>query len=140
MASPRETCTRGHLMVETRKFHPNGDSYCSACKTQRTITWRKTEVGKEKSKVYCRTSNLRGKYNLEPGEFEQMLEQQLGTCAICDKTLGALGRSLNIDHDHKTGLVRGLLCHNCNMTLGLVADDINILYKMINYLKKKPAK
>ena len=46
-------------------------------------------------------------------------------------------KSLHIDHDHKTGKVRGLLCHGCNTAIGLMKDDVNILTKAIEYLKKE---
>ena len=45
-------------------------------------------------------------------------------------------KTLCIDHDHKTGKIRGLLCQNCNVSIGKFKEDINIMQKAIDYLKK----
>lgn len=69
-----------------------------------------------------------------------MEEQRNSRCDICGKeetVIGAHGavKSLSIDHDHKTGLVRGLLCNNCNRALGLFGDDAELLLMAVAYLK-----
>lgn len=46
-----------------------------------------------------------------------------------------MNRKWPVDHDHETGLVRGILCPNCNRALGLVRDDVEVLQQMIEYLK-----
>lgn len=51
---------------------------------------------------------------------QMMIEDQGGVCAICGRPPGT--RQLNIDHDHRTGLVRGLVCHVCNRRLRTDAD------------------
>lgn len=81
-------------------------------------------------------------YGLVKEQFEVMKEAQNFKCAIC----GGEGFIMNskkthreklvIDHDHKTGVVRGLLCHNCNRALGLFQDDVEIMQKAIQYLNK----
>ena len=64
-----------------------------------------------------------------------MFEKQNGKCAICNFEF-SLGRNnqANIDHNHKTGKIRGLLCKDCNITLGNIKEDINILNTMISYI------
>ncbi len=75
-------------------------------------------------------------YNMTISDYESMYNTQNGKCAIC----GNYGdknnkyRPLYIDHDHKTGRVRGLLCSKCNFLLGNANDDTNILIKAIEYL------
>ena len=59
------------------------------------------------------------RYGLTIEQYDQMVEDQDGCCAICG---GEVDR-LRVDHDHETGGVRGLLCHGCNTALGLMADD-----------------
>lgn len=66
-------------------------------------------------------------------EFDAMLVAQKGVCRIC-LLPPKEGKSLNIDHCHKTGRVRGLLCHNCNLGLGLFRDNPTILATAIEYL------
>jgi hypothetical protein len=78
------------------------------------------------------------KYGMTYDEYQEMYEKQGKKCVIC----GELGdeskphRPLYIDHDHKTGKVRGLLCHRCNFMIGQARDDIEILQNGIEYLKK----
>ncbi len=72
---------------------------------------------------------------MTPSEFEARLASQGGGCAICGtKTPGGRGRFV-VDHDHKTGVVRGLLCNLCNPALGLFKDNPSLLESAIRYLK-----
>lgn len=78
-------------------------------------------------------------YNLSYKEVINLRNEQDNLCAIC-KTPGFMMNdrvksALNVDHDHKTGEVRGMLCHNCNRALGLFQDDISLLKAAINYLE-----
>jgi Recombination endonuclease VII len=74
-------------------------------------------------------------YNLTPDAFNILLEVQNGACAICAAPLGS-GHSTNVDHDHATGRVRGLLCGHCNRGLGGFRDVPEHLLAAISYLKK----
>jgi hypothetical protein len=70
-----------------------------------------------------------------------MLKKQNGVCAICGnkeirKNNKGEIRALSVDHNHKTGKVRALLCGNCNQTLGIFNENIDVLKKMIKYLIK----
>jgi hypothetical protein len=79
---------------------------------------------------------VRRKYEREYGithdEFLAMLDAQGGVCAICKNRNGK--RAMNVDHDHATGTVRGLLCDRCNPMLGYARDDIAVLQTAIEYL------
>jgi len=81
----------------------------------------------------------RGKYFRRYGiyleEYNQMVIKQGGCCAICGVNELELKRHLFVDHDHKTGKIRGLLCQTCNNVLGYSYDCIDILQKAILYLK-----
>ncbi len=78
-------------------------------------------------------------YGLTTLEVNKMVENQNGVCLICEevgfKMHENIYNTLNVDHDHLTGNVRGLLCHNCNRGLGLFKDNIRSLERAINYLK-----
>lgn len=71
-------------------------------------------------------------YGITVEEYDDMLESQGGGCYICG--VGPVGRALDIDHDHRTGKVRGLLCSNHNRALGLLGDDPDLLLAAHTYL------
>jgi len=91
--------------------------------------------GSEKSNRRFRKQNLKHNYGLSLEDYDQMVENQNGVCAICGG-INKSGRRLVIDHDHKTGKIRGLLCNNCNIGIGNLQEDIDILSKSIIYLRK----
>lgn len=79
-------------------------------------------------------------YGLAEGEYERMLADQGGRCAICggeetstDRRSGKI-RGLFVDHCHETGEVRGLLCQRCNFGIGQFRDDAALLRQAIVYL------
>ena len=83
----------------------------------------------------CRRSSFRSRvYGMSDEEFAARLEAQAHGCAIC---LGPLvpGKHLHVDHDHRTGQVRGLLCHGCNTSLGGFKDDPEVLERAAAYLR-----
>lgn len=73
---------------------------------------------------------LRSRYKLSLAEFDAMVEEQEGRCKIC----GDAHKKLNVDHDHKTGEVRGLLCPRCNSALGLAGDGLRSIKALIDYV------
>lgn len=79
-------------------------------------------------------------YGITLEEVLDMAEKQGFVCAICHKENFAMGDchsgALVVDHDHTTGKVRGLLCHNCNRALGLLGDNVDILLSSISYLER----
>ena len=75
-------------------------------------------------------------YGITQSTVEKMLESQGGRCAICPKTEpGGKQGKWHVDHDHKTGKVRGLLCAGCNLALGVFKDDKEMLKNAIKYLE-----
>jgi len=81
-----------------------------------------------------RGQKLRHNYGISLEDYNQLLASQKGGCAICGgKDVGVKGRkNLYVDHCHKTGKVRGLLCHRCNITV----KDIEHVKQVLAYLKK----
>jgi len=80
------------------------------------------------------------KFGLDEEQYNKILLQQNNCCAICKTDIGHYSKSnkkcrLAVDHDHKTGKVRGLLCNSCNRALGLLKDSITNLHSAIVYLK-----
>lgn len=85
----------------------------------------------------ARKSKLKTKYGLTQAQVDEMTVSQNGLCAIC-KSLPSgtyANAKLHIDHCHKTGMVRALLCSKCNTALGLVGESVEILHMMIYYLE-----
>ncbi len=120
---------RGHILRKRKKGY-------AAIKVQKA-KYRKEN--KEKCKQSARNTNYYRKFGIRIKDYDEMYERQSGVCAICGKKEDAIYRgvakNLAIDHDHVTGVVRGLLCAKCNTALGNVNDDIGILVNMIEYLK-----
>jgi hypothetical protein len=80
-------------------------------------------------------ANLK-KYGINADQYRAMLEHQEGRCAICkSKDTGSV-RGWHVDHCHRTGKVRGLLCHPCNLLLGHAKDSIDTLQRCIVFLKE----
>lgn len=77
---------------------------------------------------------LKRDYNLDIEEYDVLLNQQGGVCAIC--LTPEVGRALAVDHDHRTGNVRGLLCFKCNRGLGQLGDSVEALERALLYLRK----
>ena len=92
---------------------------------------KKPEHYSKRHRKYCLMQN----YNITEEEYDQMLEAQSGRCAIC-KTDTPTGKwkAFAVDHDHKTGLVRALLCNECNRGIGLLKDSAELLQKAANYI------
>lgn len=81
---------------------------------------------------------IRKTFGLTRKDYFELLADQGGTCAICLRQ--SRTRRLSIDHDHKTGRVRGLLCNQCNKEmLGAARDDPAVLRRAIDYLEHPPA-
>ncbi len=74
---------------------------------------------------------MKRKYGLSPERYNLMFMQQQGKCLICQES----GRKLVVDHDHKTGSVRGLLCGHCNSMLGFSHDTPDTLRVAAGYLQ-----
>lgn len=87
-----------------------------------------------------RNNTLKYKYGINIKEYNKMFENQKGLCAICNNSEIRLNnrgniRKLCVDHCHKTGKIRGLLCSNCNYLLGIAKDNIQTLSNAIKYLQ-----
>jgi hypothetical protein len=83
-----------------------------------------------------RKTHLKKKYGMTLEDYERMLEAQGGGCAICGRPPRE-DISLHVDHDHETGLIRGLLCFPCNNAIGLMKDDPERLHRAADYVATK---
>lgn len=126
---------------------------CTACKKDLPI-WEFTNSGLKRKYPDCkhchaasaretyRKSYLKNRYNINQEIYDNLLSKQNNLCAICCKPETRINGStkkvhgLNVDHDHKTGIVRGLLCHLCNTAIGKLMDSPMLLRKAAEYLEK----
>lgn len=94
----------------------------------------------EKARAIARRALLKKLYGITEVQYEEMLKTQNGLCGSCRQKETWLYkgkvRRLSVDHDHRTGRVRELLCRRCNWLLGLVNDDVLLLWAAIRYLGK----
>lgn len=115
-------------------------SQCKNCNNAYQKKWRLsfTEEREERRLNTC----MKWKFGITIEDYKRMSQEQNGVCAICgkpetilDPRRGILKR-LVIDHDHDTGKIRGLLCHNCNSGIGMLQDKQEIVQKAADYLLK----
>ncbi len=127
-------------------------SHCKKCcnKTARKRYWKNPKKARtdaknryknrnlQKTKKRYRKKDLKKKFGITIGKYDEMFENQNGVCAICNKPETAIRQglpaNLAIDHDHQTGQIRGLLCARCNTMIGLAKENITTLTHAISYL------
>lgn len=136
-----KACSRCKRVLQIAAFNRKASratGYASACRDctmarnkELRPNWARLELdaaGKQRKK-------LRDKYGLTLEQYGQMLSSQNGVCAIC---LGVerTGKRLAVDHCHRTGTVRGLLCFACNTALGKFSDSADLLRRAASYLEE----
>jgi hypothetical protein len=104
--------------------HPRGK-----CKVCRSI---------QNSDIAARSRKLKFKYGITHDQYLLLLEKQGGRCCMCDKTAEEQHHGvLDVDHNHETGEVRGLLCGPCNRLLGFAGDNPEVLLRGAQYLQER---
>lgn len=111
----------------SRSSRDGYQSYCIDC------TLRRTRKAKQSTADRVYWARLETIYGIDKFKYEVMLLQQDGKCAICKR---APDRRLGVDHCHKSGKIRQLLCNTCNAGLGNFHDDIELLKLATQYLIK----
>jgi len=133
----------------------DGDTkICRTCGKEKTINKFRLRADKRATRPHCNTClnaranrstpgyeartkyQIRKKYDMSMEDFNNLVEQQQGTCAICLKSSKIEDRRLYVDHCHKTGRIRGLLCNTCNARLGQFSDSLILLEAAAAYLRK----
>ena len=155
-----KTCTKcgnNKLLKEFPKDKLKKDGHKSACKEcykiyDKNRYWKNPEESRKRINEYRnrikienpeklilsnRNTKLKRAYGITHNDYLVMLEQQDYKCACCgvdNKNAGIKG--LVVDHNHTTGKIRQLLCHQCNTALGLLKEDINIINNLLKYIRK----
>ena len=89
----------------------------------------------ERYKTKARDSLLKRCFGITLEEYGKMLENQGDVCAICGGSPDAKGKEFAVDHDHNTGKIRALLCRGCNVGIGNLKDDPELLEKAAAYIR-----
>lgn len=160
--NPLKRCKHCKLEKPFIEFYRNGhgdlNSLCKICQIARQKKLmqerRKDPIELAKLRKYgrkyyynkpaikrskCRRAyTLKLRHGLTENEYASLLQLQDGKCKICGsiKSNSSIGPHLRVDHCHKSGKIRGLLCHYCNVALGMFKDNPDILVSALNYLKE----
>ena len=125
----RKICPKCREDKALDQYHQPGQIYCRDCSNAMNRERYRRTGGKEA--VYAQ--NLLNNYGMTVDEYEARVERQGGQCAICGTKPD---HRLHVDHDHRTGAVRDLLCRPCNYALGNAQDSLWIVRAMVAYLEQ----
>lgn len=146
---PPEYCPRCKRRRAELTFNPSAvqGMWCRECQAWQARQYRRDNQERireadrlryplraERQKREARESRLRIRYGMSPAQWDELVEEQGGLCAICGRELALGTKSVHVDHDHNTGAVRGILCARCNLRLG-AAEDADWLAKALAYLE-----
>jgi len=100
--------------------------------------WRKrqSESKKLRTPEERRRDTLKSRYNMTPEEYAALVEAQNGVCAICSREPTTKEGKLGVDHNHKTGAVRQLLCRYCNHLVDILEDKGELVLKAYQYIAR----
>jgi len=149
-------CSRNRIRI-SQAVVIDGKRKCTRCKQIKPIDAfnraGKTSTGMQTYNIQCKQcanntkkeyrknnpeklvdSDLKRNYGISLADYERMFKTQNGLCAICNKP--DTKRRLSVDHDHKTGKNRELLCSLCNLTLGHLSDDPELFDRAAAYLRR----
>lgn len=123
---------RRRILCRCGGLKEQGKWYCDEC---RVIIQATNGVAANERR---RDKYLQAQYGINQARYLEIKEEQEGVCAICSRPAPG-GRNLDVDHCHKTGAVRGLLCARCNQQLLPIAkDDPVLLRAAADYLEREP--
>jgi hypothetical protein len=125
-------CTRCKLLKPTSDFNRGPlavgfSTLCRACNKLKMRAWRR------RYPANYRRAHLRRTFGIDIGHYDTMLRAQGGVCGICHCPPN--GKPFHVDHEHTSNRIRGLLCDNCNMAIGLLQDDPEITRRAAAYME-----
>lgn len=136
---------RGSSLYHQAKLNAEGKKQCSKCSywLELSAFYSRTDgSGKPLGRAHCNRCNILRRMSINARQYDDLLSEQGGGCAICGKTTAENKRGLPVDHDHNCcprdgscgKCIRGIVCDDCNAVLGRAHDSPEILRKAINYL------
>jgi hypothetical protein len=136
-ANPEKCRARWTAHNATSQHRASGEKYRATHQEEcRARSENYSAAHPEKVRAAWRRSGLKRKYGITPAQFETILAAQGGCCAICG-TFKPGGRGMfHVDHNHRTGKLRGVLCHKCNTAIGLLGDSPCAARAAADYLER----
>lgn len=141
-------CGETKPVTEFNRLGKRYQPYCRSCNRvvvhERHIRRQMSGEATEDHRAYYwkkrKWVRLKNKYGCDQATYEALEKEQGGVCAICrqpetDQYKGTT-LELAVDHDHKTGKIRGLLCRSCNLAIGKFKEDVRIVEAALEYLRK----
>jgi hypothetical protein len=146
-------CWKCEKLKAPNEFHNDKTKHwglsgeCKKCRYDALKVWRKSNPERDttnrlrertRNKLKRRLKGWREKgivFTLE--EYSEIKTKQGGKCAICFRSDEGHKKALAVDHDHRTGKVRGLLCGSCNLGIGYFKDSVDLLKSAIGYLNDR---
>lgn len=136
----RKHRARGWCLKHYTQWQKKGNPLHKVVKKECIEEGCTTLVGKNSRAGLCRShwcyrDKLEKVYGISWEEYQKILKRQDGKCGICPSELTTSIKP-HLDHDHKTGEVRGILCQGCNMGIGLLKEDVEILRNALKWLER----
>lgn len=135
-SATHKVCTKCGIKRERSGFHKDSSrvdgigAYCKECRLKITNQWREENPEKiNKQSIWDKRDKV---YGITKEQYFKIIERQKEKCGICK---AFIDESSAVNHNHETGIVRGILCRQCNSGLGMFKDNIESLKAAIKYLK-----
>jgi hypothetical protein len=138
-AAAREKRRAEHPPHQSTNVHHLWGDYLTREKDPAQEGERREEIAKLQSLRYADDAHRFRTYGLSVIDFQKMVAQQNGVCAICREPERG-GRSLSVDHNHITGHIRALLCSGCNKAIGFLRESPLLARAAATYLEQQLAK
>lgn len=140
MVCKEKECGKKHYGHGWCKYHYDKIYY----RKHQARIYARTEAWRAKIPGYTRDKHLRRTFGITLIQYDEMFKAQSGKCKLCGrkewKIINAKGgkpHNLAVDHCHKTGKIRGLLCAACNTAIGHLQDDPKLLHRVILYIEQE---
>ena len=136
-----KNCTKCHSPTDLTEFYTSPKArdglhqWCKECQRAASRAWDRSPKGQRQR----RATHVKRAYGVTIEWLDEMLIEQGGVCAICKADEPGGKGGFHVDHDHVTGKVRGLLCHDCNVGLGCFRDSEEMVVEAAAYLRKASA-
>lgn len=128
-----KVCTKCKVNKKNEEFYVSSNQ-CKDCKDASSKQWRIDNPVQHKENM--RRLSLMRTYGITPEQYDELLDKQNYSCYICERHESVFDRRMAVDHNHKTGEIRGLLCSYCNHRVVGRHRDGDLLRKIADYIEQ----